>query len=93
VHRLAPRRLHLADRDQLIAERLERLHHRLELEVAADLRRVPGIGIHAARQVDHAKPERRGGGSAALSRQCRHHRVEEGQGHRGAEGTPQERAT
>ena len=59
VHRCAPRRLHLADRDKLIAERLERLHDRLELEVGAGVVRMPGVGIHAVRHVDRAEPERR----------------------------------
>ena len=61
VDRLAPRRLHLADRHQLIAERLERLHHRLELRSSLPgLVRMPGVGKHAVRHVDRAEPERRG---------------------------------
>ncbi len=92
VDRCAPRRLHLADRDQLIAERFERLHDRLELEVAPLLLRMPGVGEHAVRHVDRAEPERRVRRRARRGRERRHHRVQQGQRDRGTEGTVQERA-
>ena len=93
VDRGAPRRLHLADRDQLIAERLERLHDRLELEVAAGLRpdaTCPGYTPFG--HVDRAEPERRRRGRVRLRGERRHHRVEQRQRDRGAERAAQERA-
>ena len=92
VDRFAPRRLHLADGDELIAEPLERLHDRLELEVAADGRRMPRVRVHAVRHVDGPEPERRLCRRPRLGRQGRHHRIEHGQRHRGAKGAAQERA-
>ena len=92
VDRLAPRCLHLADRDELVAEPLERLHDRLELEVGTDGCRMPRIRIHAVRHVDGPEPERRLGCRLRLGRQRRHHRIEHGQRHSGAKGTAQERA-
>jgi hypothetical protein len=59
VHRFAPRRLHLTDGHELIAERLDRLHHRLEREVAAGLLRMPRVGVDTAWHVDDAEAERR----------------------------------
>ena len=91
VHGLSPGRLHAADGDERVAKRLERLHHRLELEVAADLGGMPRVRKHAVRQVDGAETERRRSGRAALGRDCRHHRVEERQRHGGAHGALQER--
>ena len=44
MDRRAPRRFHLADRHELIAERLQRLHHRLEREVAPLRIGMPGVG-------------------------------------------------
>src|SRR5450755_2778373 len=88
MDRGAPRRLHLADRDQLVAKRLERLHHRLEREVASLRFRMPGIWINAARKVDRAEAERRG-------RRCGErwdHGVQERKCDRGAQGTTHERA-
>src|SRR6185503_15852232 len=82
-----------ADGDERVAIRLERLHHRLELEVAADVAGMPRVGKHAVRQVDGAETERRRGGRAALGRERRHHRVEERQRHGGADGALQERTT
>src|SRR5687768_14047528 len=51
------RRRHLADRDQLIAERLERLHHLPELEVRANGLGMEEIGPYAVREVHRAEPE------------------------------------
>jgi hypothetical protein len=81
-----------ADRDELVAESLEGLHDRLELEVGADGCRMPRIRIHAVRHVDRSEPERRLGCRLRLGRQRRHHRIEHGQRHRGAKGTAKERA-
>src|SRR5262249_15809034 len=87
VDRLAPRRFHLADGHQLIAELFQRLHHRLEREVAAFSLRMPGVGPHAAREVGRAEPEappwRRG--------ERRNHRVQERQCDRGAHCASHER--
>ena len=53
-----PTALHLADGHELIAERLERLHDRFELEVRPLRGRMPRFGIHAVRHVDRAEAER-----------------------------------
>ena len=71
---VAVRRLHPADRHQVAAVRLERLHDRLELEVAAGLVRMPQLRIDAVRDVDRAEPERPLRG---LRRERGNHRVEE----------------
>ena len=92
VNRLAPRRFHLADRDELVAESLEGLHDRLELEVGTDGCRMPRIRKYAVGHVDGPEPERRLGCRLRLGRQRRHHRIEHGQRHSGAKGTAQERA-
>ena len=76
---------HLADRHQLVAERLERLHDRLELEVRC--RPAPGARYPATRR-SGSRPRRSGTAwppPSALRRQRRHHRVEQRQRHRGAE--------
>src|SRR4030095_13419085 len=78
--------------DELVAERLERLHHRLERESGTDLVRMPRIGKHAVGHVDRAEAERRGRSAARLRGKRRHHRTQEGQRHGCAESTLQERA-
>ena len=53
---------------------------------------MPGVGIHAARHVDRAEPERRARRRLRLRRERRHHGIEQRQRHRGAERAAQERA-
>jgi len=92
VNGFTPRRFHLADRHQLIAEALERLHDRLELEVRALGRRMPRVGVHPVRHVDRTEAERRACGGFSLCRERRHHGIEQGKRHRGAKRTLQESA-
>src|SRR5207248_11707145 len=73
-------------------ERFERLHDRLELEVAAGLLRMPRVGEHAVGHVDGTEPERRLRSGARLRRERRHHRIQQRQRHRRAESTAHERA-
>ena len=88
VDRLAPRRLHLADRDQLIPEPFQRLHHRLEDEVAPRRIGMPGSGKHATREVDRTEAERR----FRRSGERRYHGVQERQCYCGAHGSAHESA-
>jgi hypothetical protein len=83
---------HLADRHDLVAERLERLHHLLEREILAGLVGMPEFRPHAAREIHRAEPERRVCRCLALGRQGRNHGVEERERHGGAHGAAQERA-
>src|SRR5262249_45121817 len=87
MDRRSPGRLHLTDGDELIAERLKRSHHLLELEVAPLLLRVPVFGPHATRKVDGAEAERRAG----RSRKRRDHGIHERQCNRGSQGALHER--
>src|SRR5579885_1630029 len=82
----APRRLHLADGHELLAEGLQRLHDRLEDEVGALLIRMPGIGVDAIRKIDGAEAERPGG----RGRQSRRHRVQKRQRDASAQRATQE---
>src|SRR5262249_33099025 len=86
MDRRSPGRFHLADRYELVAERLERLHHGLEREVAPLFLRMPGVGPYAAREVDSAEAERRGRGGG----ERRYHRVHKRQRNRGAHGASHE---
>src|SRR5580698_6296746 len=88
MDRRTPRRLHLADRDQLISEAFQRLHHRLEDEVTPLRIGMPGSGKHATREVDRTEAERR------LRRrgECRRHGVQEWQRDRSAQSSTHEGA-
>ena len=68
----------------VIAELLDRLQDRVELEVLADRLRRPEPGPLAERHEDRAEPARRVGrrGGLADCRQRRHHRFEQRQGQR-----------
>ena len=52
------RSFHLADGDEVVPKRFERLHDRLEFEVAADLVRMPQLRINAVRHIDCAEAKR-----------------------------------
>ncbi len=87
-----------AQHDDVLAERLERLHRRAELEVGADLPRRPHELLRAlvvaaddaVRRIYVTEPHRRFAGGLRERGQRREHRIQRGESHRGAYA-PQER--
>ena len=81
---LSARALQVADDDQRVLERLERLQRRRQLEVRAGGRRRPRRHVGAVRHVDEAERATAGASRLRERRRGRHHRVEQRQRQRGA---------
>src|SRR5262245_52504305 len=75
----------------VVAVRLEGLDDVRELEIAADLLRLPFVLKRAMRKVDEAQSQASCCSRLGHCRTCRNHRIQQGQGDRGA-GAFQQRA-